>query len=223
MTVNPALRTKAAIYDLDGVLLDTEPLYTRVTQAIVGEYGKVFDWSIKRHMIGRPSRESARYLVETLSLPIGPDEYLERRRDGLARLFRESPAMPGAREFTRLLDSRGLVQAIATSSERSLYEIKAFAHREWFSVFKSVVSGDHDEVAEGKPAPDIFLVAARELGVEPEACIVFEDSPAGVEAASRAGMRVVAIPDPAMEREPYAKADLVVEGFADLEPDRLGL
>lgn len=214
---------KAAIYDLDGVLLDTEPIYTEVTRDIVGRYGKVFDWSVKRHMIGRPSHEAARYLVEALSLPISADDYLERRRDGLARLFRHSPEMPGAREFTGRVASRGLPQAIATSSERALYEIKASGHRQWFDVFKTVVTGDHGAVAEGKPAPDIFLVAASELGVDPEQCIVFEDSPAGVEAAQRAGMRVVAIPDPAMPREPYSGADLVVSGFAELELERLGL
>ena len=67
------------LYDLDGILLDTESFYTEVTQAIVSEYGKVFDWSVKSHMIGLPSIESARYLVSTLELPIAPEEYLERR------------------------------------------------------------------------------------------------------------------------------------------------
>ena len=214
---------RAAIYDLDGVLLDTEPLYTRVTQEIVAEYGKVFDWSVKRHMIGRPSLEAAGYLVDALSLPMSPADYLDRRRDRLAELFRDTPAVEGARDFTARLAARGLGQAIATSSELELYDIKAAGHKDWFEVFGAVVTGDHSEVARGKPAPDIFLVAARELGADPGHCVVFEDSPAGVEAARAAGMRVVALPDPAMPRAPYATADLVVDGFGDIELERLGL
>ena len=158
---------RAAIYDLDGVLLDTEPLYTRVTQEIVAEYGKVFDWSVKRHMIGRPSLEAAGYLVDALSLPMSPADYLDRRRDRLAELFRDTPAVEGARDFTARLAARGLGQAIATSSELELYDIKAAGHRDWFEVFGAVVTGDHSEVARGKPAPDNFLVAARELGAAP--------------------------------------------------------
>src|SRR6185295_15326549 len=80
---HPAVRlprpARYVIFDLDGVLLDTERFYTEVTQAIVGRWGKTFDWSVKGNMIGRPARDSARYLVETLQLPITADEYLRER------------------------------------------------------------------------------------------------------------------------------------------------
>ena len=111
---------------------------------------------------------------------------------------------------------------MATSSEGSLFELKSSRHRDWFAIFEAVVVGDDPRVAVGKPAPDIFLVAAEELHAEPGACIVFEDSPAGVAAARAAGMQVVAIPDPAMDREPYADADLVVSSFAELDPADFG-
>ena len=116
-----ARRVKHVIYDLDGVLLDTEHLYTEATQEIVAAYGKRFDWSLKANMIGRPAIESARYLVETLELPMSPEDYLRRRRKRLEELFPATAAKPGAERFTRALAGRGIGQAVATSSERALY------------------------------------------------------------------------------------------------------
>ncbi len=216
-------RVSSIIYDLDGVLLDTECFYTEVTQEIVGNYGKVFDWSVKSHMIGRPSLEAARYLVEALDLPMSPEEYLARRQSGLELRFPGSAEIPGAERFTRRMHALGLVQGVGTSSERRLFELKTLEHREWFSVFASVVCGDDERVARGKPAPDIFLAAAADIGSAPEDCLVLEDSPSGVAAARAAGMQVIAMPDPAMEAERYRDADLVIAGFADLQPEDLGL
>jgi pseudouridine-5'-monophosphatase len=211
------------IYDLDGVLLDTEPFYTQVTQEIVGRFGKTFDWSVKSQMIGRPSLESARYLVAALELPITPEQYLGERTLRLEELFKSSPAMRGAESFTRALAERRIPQAVATSSERRLFDLKAFAHSRWFAVFHSIVTGDDPRVHTGKPAPDIFLRAAADLGVPAVDCLVFEDAPAGVTAARAAGMQVIALPDPAMDREPYREADLVVGSFDEVTPVDLGL
>ncbi len=113
--------------------------------------------------------------------------------------------------------------AIATSTESRLYATKAAAHRGWLSIFQAVVCGDDARVGRPKPAPDIFLAAARDLGARPADCLVFEDSPFGVEAALAAGMQVVALPDPAMDRARYAGADAVLTGFAELPPDAFGL
>ncbi len=221
--MKPDRRVAAVIYDLDGVLLDTEHFYTEATQEIVGAFGKTFDWSIKSNMIGRPSLESARYLVDALQLPITPEEYLERRRRRLEKLFPTATACAGAERFSRAVHARGLPQGVATSSERSLYELKTTNHRAWFALFEAVVTGDDPRVLRGKPAPDVFLVAARELGVDPAACLVFEDAPAGVAAARSAGMSVIAIPDPAMDPARYANADRVVAGFDDLVLADLGM
>jgi pseudouridine-5'-monophosphatase len=210
------------IFDMDGVLLDTERFYSAVTQAIVGRWGKVFDWSVKGNMIGRPARDSARYLVETLELPITPEEYLREREAMLEQLFPESLAMPGARELTVALAERGVAQAVATSSGRRLFDLKTARHREWFRVFSAVVLGDDPRLTRGKPAPDIFLLAAAELGADPAACLVIEDAPAGVAAAHAAGMQVIAVPDPGMDRAPFASADLTIASLAELTPDALG-
>lgn len=221
MKKQPLIET--VIYDLDGVLLDTEPIYTQVTQAIVGRWGKVFDWSVKQHMIGRRSMDSARFLVDRLELPISAEEYLELRQAGLDEGFARAPAIAGAEAFSRAFHKRGVLQGIATSSERPQFELKSSAHTDWFSIFSTAVTGDDPRVGEGKPAPDIFLVAAAELGTEPERCLVIEDSPAGVEAALAAGMRVIAIPDARMDRARYSGADLIVGAFDEVAIDELPL
>lgn len=209
------------IFDMDGVLLDTERLYTEATQRIVGRFGKTFDWSVKANMIGRPAADSARHLVEALALPITPEAYLAERARLFETLMPTADARAGARHLVESLAAAGVPQAVATSSGRPLFELKTTRHGAWFAHFRCIVCGDDPRVARGKPAPDIFLVAAAELGVDPARCVVVEDAPAGVAAARAAGMRVVAAPDPAMDRARYADADVVVDGLDALTLDLL--
>ena len=213
---------RAVIYDLDGVLLETEHFYTEVTQEIVSVYGKTFDWTVKSNMIGRPSRESAEYLVEALALPITPDDYLRLREKALTEVFPTATEKPGAEAFTRLLHARDVPQAVATSSEHRLFSLKTRNHGAWFSLFSVAVTGDDPRVHAGKPAPDIFLVAAAALGISPRDCVVFEDSPAGLAAACAAGMQVVAVPDPGMDRAKFSAADFIIDDFRTLLPQDLG-
>lgn len=216
-------RATHVIYDMDGLLLDTERFYTEVTQQIVGRWGKVFDWSVKSHMVGRPAIESARYLVQALELPIAPEEYLREREGLLEALMPTAEPMPGAVELTRALATRAVPQAVATSTGRRLFELKTQRHREWFATFAAVVLGDDPRIARGKPAPDIFLLAAADLGAAPADCVVLEDAPSGVAAARAAGMQVIAVPYPGMDAAKLADADLVVDGLGALDPDRLGI
>ena len=217
-----ARRPVSAIFDLDGVLLDTEPLYTQATAAVAARFGKVYDWSVKRDCIGRGTLEAARIIVEALGLPLPPEALVHERELLLTELVARAPAIAGAEAFTRALAARGVPLAIATSTEAPLYAIKAAPHRGWLAMFGAAVCGDDPRVARPKPAPDIFLAAADDLGVPPASCLVFEDSPFGVEAARAAGMQVIALPDPAMDRARYTRADAVVTGFADLTPELLG-
>jgi pseudouridine-5'-monophosphatase len=215
-------RSRFAIFDLDGVLLDTEPLYTDATARVAARFGKTYDWSIKRDCIGRGTLEAARIIVDALALPLSPEALVHERDLVLVDLVARAPAIAGAEAFTRALAERGVPLAIATSTEAPLFAIKAARHRDWLGIFGAAVCGDDPRVARSKPAPDIFLAAAQDLGAPPESCLVFEDSPFGVEAARAAGMQVIALPDPAMDRGRYAGADAVVAGFADLTLDRLG-
>ena len=221
-SMSPDRPISHVIFDMDGVLLDTERFYTEVTQAIVGRFGKVFDWSLKSNMVGRPAIESARYLVRELDLPITAEEYLS-ERESLERLMPEAAPMPGARELVESLAGLGVPQAVATSSNRRFFELKTTRHGDWFRTFAAIVVGDDARLDRGKPAPDIFLLAARDLGTAPEHCVVVEDSPAGIEAARAARMRVVAVPYPGMDPAKLAGADLVVGSLLDLTPTDLGI
>ena len=211
------------IYDLDGLLIDTESIYTEVTQKIVSKYGKVFDWSIKKRIIGRRSIQAAEIIVERLNLPITPQEYLDSRRDDLVEKLKNTKPLPGAKKITNHFQKHGIPQAIATSSSSPMFEAKLEKHREWFSQFDQIVRGDDPELKEGKPAPDIFLLAAKRVGVEPAECLVFEDAPAGTEAAIAAGMSVVVVPDPEMNHNLFKNPSQIIPSLNDFDPQYWGL
>ena len=211
------------IYDMDGLLLDTEGIYTEVTQQIVGEYGKVFDWSVKEKIIGRRSIQAAEIIVESLDLPISPQDYLDSRKDVLQEKFKDTEALPGAKEMTTHFFKLGIPQALATSSSSPMFEEKFEKHKKWFSQFAQIVRGDDPELKEGKPAPDIFLLAANRVGVDPAECLVFEDAPTGTEAALTAGMSVVVVPDPNMDHCHYKNASQIISSLKDFDPEYWGL
>ena len=161
---------------------------------------------------------SARTLVRVLELPIRPEDYLSERKALLNQRFPEAEAMPGAIELTQRMKMAGVPQAVATSSTKAAYTLKTTKHQKWFAEFDAIVTGDHPDIQNGKPAPDIFLVAARKLGVAPNECLVFEDAPAGVEAARAAGRSVVVVPAPQMDQKLVKDADLKLNSLQEFEP-----
>jgi pseudouridine-5'-monophosphatase len=211
MPASDAPRTHI-LFDLDGVLLDTERLYTEATQAIVGRFGKTFTWDIKRDAMGRDALKSARIILDRLGMALSPEEFIAERNAILEAMFPGCQPMPGAEAFVRAAGARAIPMAVATSSDRRLYELKTRAHG-WFDRFGAVVCGDDPRVKAKKPAPDIFLLAASELKANPAHCLVFEDSLAGVEAALAAGMRVIALPDVRAGFEHYTTAHHVMTGW----------
>lgn len=198
------------------MLLDSEPIYSLATQAVLAPYGKRFDWSLKRELIGRSDIESAELVVTRLELPISAREYLAAYEPQLQQLFERVPAMPGAEALVAALAARAVKLAVGTSSRGHLFRLKSRAHA-WFSRFSEVVCGDDPEVTAFKPAPDIFLTAAARLGVPASECVVIEDSPAGVMAARRAGMRVIALPAPELDARLVGDADLIVQSHEDVQ------
>jgi pseudouridine 5'-phosphatase len=210
------------IFDLDGVLLDTEKFYTAATQEIVKQYGRSLDWDTKSRMIGRHVQVAAQILIDALQLPLSVDEYVILRDRRLREYFPQAQAMPGAVALTDELRKRAIPYAIATSSPSESFALKMQHHQVWLQQFAAVICGDTQGIKALKPAPDIFLAAAAAMNAPPAQCLVFEDSPAGIEAAKAAGMCVVALTDPVFNPEIYQLADLQLSNLNDFDPTPWG-
>ncbi len=204
------------LFDMDGVLLDTEPLYTVAYDEVLAPFGASLDWATKSTMMGRAAPESAGLVIQKFGLPLTPEKLLALRKPVLERLLEHAPAMAGAEDFVKSLKARGATLAVATSSFRQLFELKTRKHP-WFALFDAVVCGDDPLVKRPKPAPDIFLAAAERLGVAATECVIFEDSPAGVQAALASGARVIALIDPQMDRAIYGGAHAIIEKYSELD------
>jgi pseudouridine 5'-phosphatase len=217
-----ALPPTHIIFDLDGTLVDTEPLYTEAAQRILERFGKVFDLGIKRQIMGGGPLSGARFVVEHLRLPITPEAYLAEREALLREACKRARPMPGAVALVEALHARGIPLAIGTSSERDLCQIK-LAAQPFAGQFSSIACSDDPGVLNAKPAPDIFLCAARGLGADPARCLVFEDTPKGVMAARAAGMDVIAVVDPSMAGEDFTGALRVMRSLEELTLRDIGL
>jgi pseudouridine-5'-monophosphatase len=210
------------IFDLDGTLVDTEPLYTLAAESILARFGKVFDFGIKRQIMGGGPLVGARFVVEHLGLPLTPKAYLSEREAILREACKTARAMPGAIQLIEGLHARGIPLAIGTSSSRELCQIK-LAAQTFGSRFHTIACSDDPGVLEAKPAPDIFLRAAQGLGASPARCLVFEDTPKGVAAARAAGMEVIAVVDAMMLDEDFSGALRVVRSLEEIALADLGL
>lgn len=210
------------IFDLDGTLVDTEPLYTRAAECVLARFGKAFDLGIKRQIMGGGPLEGARFVVEQLGLPLTPEQYLAEREALLIQMCATARAMPGAVALIDALLARGIPLAIGTSSGRELCRVK-LAAQSFGARFQAIVCSDDPGITSAKPAPDIFLEAARGLRARPEQCLVFEDTPKGVQAARAAGMEVIAVVDASMQNEDYSGALRVLTSLTEITLSDLGL
>ena len=205
------------IFDLDGTLLDTEPLYSEATQKLLDPFGHIYSLELKKKCMGGDSRRSARLTIDEYDLPMTVDQYLSAREVYLLELFPASPEIPGAGAFVTTLTDKRLPLGLATSSHKHLCEIK-LSNKAWKTAFQSIVCGDNAAVKKGKPEPDIFLECAADLGLAAGDCIVFEDSPIGIKAARAAGMRVVAVNGPYVEMADLKDADTVIDSYEEILP-----
>jgi HAD superfamily hydrolase (TIGR01509 family) len=210
----------AVIFDLDGVLLDSEQLWNRAKEEVVGDTGGNWREEAPRVMMGMSSTEWARYLRNDLGVPLETDEISRRVVAKMEELYRaELPLLPGAVDVVHALARRWPL-GLASSSNREIIDL-ALEVAGLTDDFVATVSSE--EVDRGKPAPDVYLEAARRLGVQPERCAAVEDSHAGLRSAKAAGMRVVAIPNAAYppDEEALALADAVVRTLDELTVDVL--
>jgi HAD superfamily hydrolase (TIGR01509 family) len=205
----------AVVFDLDGVLLDSEEIWDRAREELAKERGGRWHDRAQRDMMGMSSKEWSRYMHDVIGLEEPPEEINREVVRRLTEFYREElPAIPGAHEAVERLAARWPL-GLASSSNRELIdlalELLGVKH-----LFKATVSSE--EVERGKPAPDVYLEAARRLGVEPTRAAAIEDSHNGILAARAAGMHVVAIPNrhfPPGE-DALAAADVVLASPAEL-------
>jgi HAD superfamily hydrolase (TIGR01509 family) len=210
----------AVVFDLDGVLVQSEEVWDEVRETYVRERGGRYDAEIQRAMMGMSSTEWSRYLHETSGVPEEPETInAEVVRRMLASYREHLPLIDGAVDAVQRLAARYPL-GLASSSNRQLIDT-ALELAGLASFFKATVSSE--EVAHGKPAPDVYLEAARRLGVAPERCAAVEDSHSGIRSAESAGMRVVAIPNASYppDDEALALADVTLESLEQLTPESI--
>jgi HAD superfamily hydrolase (TIGR01509 family) len=210
----------AVVFDLDGVIVDSEQVWDEVRERYTRESGGTYTETAPRDMMGMSAPEWSRYMAEELHVPGTPEEInaavVERM---LARYGEAPPFIPGAVDAVRAIAARWPV-AIASSSNPELIEV-VLRVSGLAKVIRVAVSSQ--EVPRGKPAPDVYLEAARRLGVDPRACAAVEDSHNGIRSAHAAGMKVVAVPNPHFppDAEALALADAVVPSTRELTPELL--
>ncbi|HUC34526.1 MAG TPA: HAD family phosphatase [Gaiellaceae bacterium] len=208
---------EAVVFDLDGILIDSEHVWDEVRQQLTVERGGTWNDSASRDMMGMSSIEWSRYMRDVVGLAEEPEEIsteVVRRLE--ERYRRELPMIAGAESAVERLAERWPL-ALASSSNRELIDL-VLESSGLGRLFAASVSSE--EVARGKPAPDVFLEAARRLDTEPTSCAAVEDSEKGILAATAAGMRTIAIPNPQYppHEDALAAADAVLATIEDLTP-----
>jgi HAD superfamily hydrolase (TIGR01509 family) len=206
---------EAVVFDLDGVLVDSEPVWEQVRRQVVAEHGGQWLPDAQRRLMGMSTGEWARYLSQDLGVGLPPPAVAATVIERMQTRYREAvPLMPGAAEAVRRLAARWPL-GLASSSPPVLIGavLDGAGLRECFTATLST-----EQVSRGKPAPDIYLAVTGLLGFPPEACAAVEDSTNGLRSAAAAGLEVIAVPHPRYPPEPAAlhTARLVLTGLDGL-------
>jgi beta-phosphoglucomutase len=221
---------EAVIFDLDGTLLDTEPIYFTAYSQTMSHLGLGKEYTFEEHhihLLGRSEMEGATRCCGWLGGKLTPAEFMVERDKFLLDAMRAVKPCPGALEAVKAVISNGLKLAIATSSDRHLLAIKTNEHTKELLDLVPVLISATDPVMNGyrgKPDPAIYFCAASALGVSPANCMAIEDSISGMLSAKAAGMYTIGVPDPRLERAVVEAvgADLLLwEGLGEFEPDFL--
>lgn len=192
-----AKKVTHVFFDVDGLLLDTEGIYSQIFNTLAEKHGKKFTTELKRKQMGKSQEEAGKIFIKELGLDISLEEY-KKDLDALEKAyFPESELLPGAEKLIRHLAANGIPMAIATGSSEESLGWKTQKHSDLFGLFSHVVCGSDKDLLRCKPAPDIYLLAKKRFGDchDNGNCLVFEDSENGVVAGLAAEMNVAWVPD----------------------------
>jgi HAD superfamily hydrolase (TIGR01509 family) len=207
---------RAVIFDLDGVLADSEPWWNKIDKKLLAQYGVTYRGEYHRNVLGVSYRLAVEFYKKAFGLSVSTEEIMRRRAEIAIEFFANRVGLfPSAKKVLQELQRMNLSLAIATSSVSA--SARPFLERHKLTPFFDViVTGD--EIERGKPHPDIYMRAAEKLGLAPDACLVIEDALSGIAAAKAAQMRVAAIPDTRFvnPREYQKKADYVLGGLSEI-------
>ncbi|KAF2735231.1 HAD-like protein [Polyplosphaeria fusca] len=227
-TTPPPPPIRACLFDMDGLLIDSEDLYTIVTNTILERYGRSkLPWSIKAQLQGRPGPQAGAIFHNWAQLPISQEEFFAEQSILQREHFPNTQPLPGVPQLLQDLKQNGVHIALATSSQKGNYHLKTDHLAHLFDLFKPEhrVLGDDPRIpaGRGKPAPDIYILALKVLNdtleargeklLQPEECLVFEDSVPGVESGRRAGMQAIWCPHPELLKEYKGREREVLAGL----------
>ena len=219
-----ARRVTHLVFDMDGLLLDTERFYTVAQQKILNKFGMKFDLAVKEKMMGRTTADSARVFIEETGLAgrYSAEEFIKERAEILQSLFPQTALLPGVRKLLDHIVARRIPACIATSSNKRHFELKTEQHMGLFgAAFSHFVTGG--DVEKGKPDPEIFQLAVSQFAdpPAPEAVLVFEDAVLGVQAAVAGGFNCVHIPAEGMSDD--TAANVTLRSMEAFDPAEWGL
>lgn len=219
-------KVKCVLFDMDGLLLNTEDFYSIAQQKILDRFGIKFDYEVKAMMMGRRAIEAAKLMIDHYGIgdKITAEDFIKERSEILDKLFPNSELLPGVKRLLDHLHKNNIPMAIATSSNQRHFDIKTEKHKDYFNkVFKKIITGDM--VATTKPDPEIFQKAFEDLElkeVKSEEVLVFEDSPLGIRAGKAAGMKTVMVSE-VEPKSPEEKPDFFIKNMLYFLPEMFGL
>ena len=204
----------AVIFDLDGLMIDTEPLAQQAWDRVLQDHGRRLERAIFSRMIGLRLTESSRVVKAAYDLETSTTDLANKETFYMSQIMAQGiPTMPGLRRLITELERRRVPWAVATSSQRK-YAVEVLGQLDLLEKCGGIAAGD--EVGQGKPRPDVYLLAANRLDIDPDTCLALEDSVPGINAASAAGMLAVAVPNSETSSMNFEEAAFVYDSLLEV-------
>lgn len=213
------------IFDLDGTLINTQHLYERAMNNAVGLFRKECSPELHIKTATMNVQDACKMIVGELNITSTTEEFMKKYFAEAQKIVGDNQLQPGAEKLIRHLKHFNIPFAVATTSDEKLFAIKSKKHQEFFKLFDHVVYGNDPGITKTKPSPDIYLVAAKKFAEKPSPsqCLVFEDTPNGVDAALAAGMQVALIPAKHVTLQQTQNATVILRNIAEIDLKAFGL